>query len=198
MALTDKLKAIADAIRNKTGYPSELTLDEMPDMIEAIEGNGAATYSDTTYILVDENGYEVPATLTEEVVELTANPKTDIRAGTTAVTDEGVVTGEKEIPAYYTEQGVQIVKPGRALDIYMYSDRCQYTKLQVIVCAYVTGFNDSVSAEMVVISDKLYAVKSVEALAAVSVDADAQSIKLGINNTGENSLLIRYVTIKEE
>lgn len=198
MALTDKLKAIADAIRNKTGYPSELTLDEMPDMIEAIEGNGAATYSDTTYIIVDENGYEVPATLTEEVVELTASAKTDIRAGTTAVTDEGVVTGEKEIPAYITDQGVSIVKPGMALDIYMYSDSCQYTKLQVIVCAYNTGYDDSVAAEMVVVNDNLYEVKSTEALAAVTVDADAQSIKLGIVNEGENSLLIRYVTIKEE
>lgn len=198
MALIDKLKAIADAIRNKTGYSLPLTLEEMPDMIETIEGNGAATYSDMTYILVDENGYEIPAVLTEEEVALTATAASDIRAGTTAVTDEGVVTGEKEIPAYYTEQGVRIVKPGQALDIYMYSDRCQYTKLQVIICAYNTSDDDSVSAEMVVINDNLYEVKSTEALASVSVDTDAQSIKLGITNESESSLIIRYVTIKEE
>jgi len=37
MALTDKLSAIADAIRSKTGSNELLSLDEMPDEIESIE-----------------------------------------------------------------------------------------------------------------------------------------------------------------
>lgn len=37
MAITDKLKAIADAIRTKTGKTSELTLSEMPDEILSIQ-----------------------------------------------------------------------------------------------------------------------------------------------------------------
>lgn len=36
MALTDKLKAIADAIRGKTGETAEMTLDEMATAIEGI------------------------------------------------------------------------------------------------------------------------------------------------------------------
>jgi hypothetical protein len=150
-----------------------------------------------TYILVDEDGIEVPAVLVDEPVELTATPN-DIRVGITAVTAEGVTTGEKEIPAYHTEQGYQVVKPGKALDILMYSDQCQYTKLQAIVCAYHETVDASVGAEMVVINDKLYPAGSTEALADVSVDADNQSIKLGLVNNSETSLLIRYMTIKEE
>lgn len=36
MALTDKIKAIADAIRTKTGTTDAMTLDEMPDKIAGI------------------------------------------------------------------------------------------------------------------------------------------------------------------
>lgn len=47
---------------------------------------------DNTYILVDEQGNELPAVLTEEKVDLTAEAS-DIRIGKTAVIDDGVVTG---------------------------------------------------------------------------------------------------------
>ena len=40
MALTNKLTAIGDAIREKTGGASLLTLDEMPAQIRSIEGGG--------------------------------------------------------------------------------------------------------------------------------------------------------------
>lgn len=41
MALTDKLKAIADAIRTKTGKSAVLTLDQMPAEILAISSGGS-------------------------------------------------------------------------------------------------------------------------------------------------------------
>jgi hypothetical protein len=40
MALTDKLSAIADAIRGKTGGTEELTLDQVVDAIAGIESGG--------------------------------------------------------------------------------------------------------------------------------------------------------------
>lgn len=40
MALTDKLTAIGDAIREKTGKSAPLTLDEMPGNIRGISGEG--------------------------------------------------------------------------------------------------------------------------------------------------------------
>ena len=40
---SDKLSAIADAIRDKTGKNGLLTLDQMPDEIESISGGGGDT-----------------------------------------------------------------------------------------------------------------------------------------------------------
>ena len=91
MALTEKLKAIADAVREVTGTTGLLTLDETAEMITYLNA-GTETYDANTYILVDQDGNEIPAVLTEEEVELTATVN-DIRIGTTAVTDDGVVTG---------------------------------------------------------------------------------------------------------
>lgn len=42
MALTDKLRSIADAIREKTGKTDPLTLDQMPGEISGIESGGGA------------------------------------------------------------------------------------------------------------------------------------------------------------
>lgn len=47
MALTDKLTAIGDAIRSKTGGSELLTLDEMPQEIQSIQTGGGGT-SDTS------------------------------------------------------------------------------------------------------------------------------------------------------
>lgn len=63
MALTDKLTAIADAIREKTGKAEKLSLLEMPQEIKSISGGGSTNtefskfLSDTTY---------VPTTLIED------------------------------------------------------------------------------------------------------------------------------------
>ena len=50
MALTEKLKAIADAIRGKTGKTDGLTLDQMPTEIEGIQsGGGGGTGAEVYY-----------------------------------------------------------------------------------------------------------------------------------------------------
>ena len=184
------LASLANALRSVTGETRSYTPVEMIEAVTNIMETG-------TYILVDEEGNELPAVFVENEMRFNATAN-DIRKGTVAVTDSGVTEGTKEIPAYHTEEGRRVVKPGESLDIPMYSDQCQYTKLQVIVCSYLNDADDSVSAEMVVVNDKLYAVGSTEILAEVSVDADNQTIKLGITNTSETSLIIRYMTIKEE
>lgn len=148
------------------------------------------------FILVDEEGNEIPAVLVDEEVTITATPN-DIRIGTTAITEEGVVVGEKEIPGYITKQGKRVVKVGQPLIIPFYSDQCQYTKLQVIVCSYNTSLNNSVSAQMVVIDNKLYAVDSTSELSMVSVNTADQSVDLGITNDRNTSLVLIYMSIKE-
>ena len=59
MALTDKLTAIGDAIRDKTGSTALLTLDAMPTAISGIEtGGGSADLPEEAYIITDDCSYK--------------------------------------------------------------------------------------------------------------------------------------------
>ena len=177
MALIDKIKAIADAIRDRTGVTGKMSLDEMAETISYMDAGSDDTQ---TYILVDEYGNEYPAVLVDEAVTLTATTN-DIRIGTTAVTEEGVVTGEKEIPPYYASEGTKIITNGSAFVISI--NDYEYTKLQAILCPFNTDVTNSVSAEKVVINDSLYPVLSTSAEAVISVNNDLGRIELGITNT---------------
>ena len=53
MALTDKLTAIADAIRAKTGKSNTMTLDEMATEISSISGSGSSTVDNRRYFVKD-------------------------------------------------------------------------------------------------------------------------------------------------
>jgi hypothetical protein len=195
MALIDKLKAIADAIREKTGFNGPMTLDEMADMITNIDpGSGPVPYSDNTFILVDDNGIEVAAYLSEEEVPLTATTN-DIRMGTTAVIEEGVVTGEKEIPAYYVTEGYRLVSNGALFTISV--GHYDYSKLQAVFCKYNTTLNNSVYTDRVSINNSVYDVMSTNALTSVVKDFDNKCINFGFTNDSGSRYLIRYFLFKE-
>ena len=151
----------------------------------------------STYILVDSDGNEVVATLVDEatVFNATAN---DIRLGKVAATESGVTTGTKDIPAYHTTEGVEKIPEGSALTIPMFSDKCQYTKLQALICTFNTLVSDSVATEKVSIDGKVYNVGSTIVLSEVSVDSVNQSINLSLINDSDHPVVIRYFTYKEE
>lgn len=71
MALTDKLTAIADAIRDKTGEIDKMTLDDMPDLIDTIQGKYDVNFIDYDGTIV--KGYSAQAFA--KVTELPANPE---------------------------------------------------------------------------------------------------------------------------
>ena len=150
-----------------------------------------------TYILQDENGNEFPAVLvdTEIVFDATEN---DIRKGKIAATEKGVTIGTKEIPAYHTTEGICYIEPGNKLIINMFSNLCQYTKLQALICTYNTSLNDSVATEKVLIDNKVYPVNSVIPISDVVIDPDNNAIDLSITNESEKPIVIRYFTYKEE
>lgn len=165
----------------------------------ALTGNiviGTIIEDDTqTYILVDEEGNELPAVVVNEetVFDATAN---DIRIGKVAVTNDGVTTGTKEIPAYHTTQGWAVVPNGGELSFR--SRQFDYTKLQAIVCTFNTSESSSVSSEKVVINDNLYNVNSIESISSVSKDENNQCVDFGsINDIGEHCI-IRYFMYREE
>ena len=93
--------------------------------------------------------------------DATAN---DIRLGKVAATESGVTTGTKDIPAYHTTEGVEKIPAGSALTIPMFSDKCQYTKLQALICTFNTLVSDSVATEKVSIDGKVYNVGSTTVL----------------------------------
>lgn len=193
MALTDKLTDIADAIREKTGGTELLTLDEMVQSIQLLQ-----TVNDDTsaYLLVDQNGYELKAALVDSDAELTATSN-DIRVGTTAVTDDGVTTGDKFIPAYHTTEGVKIVLGGHRFEISELSD-CRFTKLQILICEFNSTIENSVSTEKVCIERKVYDVNSTDPVSEISVDENDNIIDLGITNTETTMRIMRYFLYREE
>lgn len=193
MALTDKLKAIADAVREVTGSTGLLTLDEMAEMITYLNA-GTETYDANTYILVDQDGNEIPAVLTDEEVELTATTN-DIRIGTTAVTDEGVVTGDKEIPSYYVSEGYRIVTAGSSF--VLPTNNFDYDKLQALFCKFNTNLDDSVYTDKIVINNSVYTVLSAEKLSDVTKAGTNAQIDFGIVNNTEHRYILRYFMYRE-
>lgn len=191
MTPIDRLRAhltsIADAIRDRTGDTEKLTLAQMPAEIEYMPAGDDGE----TYILVDENGNEIPAVLTEEEVDLTATAN-DIRLGSIAVTDDGVIEGTKEIPSYLTTEGMIAVMAGKDFVIKNLGHKSNFTKLQALFCT------NSVVTDKVCINTKVYPVNSKNVLSTVTVDTENQIINFGITNDGTTPYEIRYFTYKEE
>lgn len=145
------------------------------------------------FILVDDYGNEIPAVMVEEEVEVTATVN-DIRLGTTAVTGEGVVVGEKEIPLYHTTEGWKLVPGGS--NFLLYVPHYEYTKLQAIFCPFNDSVDKSVAAEKVAIEDNIYKVLSSTPEAAIFKDSDNKRIDFGIKNDSGSLYLIRYILYK--
>lgn len=184
------LEGLGESIRFITGSAKKFTPDEMIEEVRNI-------LDATTFILVDTDGNEYPAVYVDSDTVCTATAN-DIRKGAVAVTPEGVIEGTKEIPNYRAVEGYASIKAGRDMNISLFSDMCQYTTLQAIVCHYNTSTHDSVSAEKVVIEGSVYDVGSTVQLSVVEVDPDLQTIKLGVVNDSTDKRLIRYMIIKED
>lgn len=187
---SETLDGLGDAIRSVTGTTRKFTPDEMIEEVKDI-------LNATTFVLVDKDGNEYPAVYVDSDVLITATPN-DIRKGITAITSEGVVTGEKEIPNYRAVEGCVRIKTGRSMSIPLFSDMCEYTTFQAIICELNTEIDDSVSAEKVVIEDNVYNTNSTTAISEVLVDGIIQTINLGISNDGDKDAVIRYMIIKED
>lgn len=191
--------ALFTRISVKSGGDNREAIDHIKELIdENIELLGYEIPV-TTYILVDEEGNEAAAVLVDEEVELTATAN-DIRIDTTAVTNEGVTTGEKVIPAYHTYTGIRLITAGSDVTIPNQDatiDNYDYTKLQAIICLFNTSSSDSVSTEKVLIEDNVYNVKSVESISIVTKNHDTKTIELGISNDTNSSWILRYFTYKE-
>lgn len=165
-----------------------------------IAGNMIGSYSQIgkTFTLVDEAGTEFVGVVTDKEVLLTANAEKDIREGTVAVTDDGIVTGSKVIPSYHTAHGARIIAPNAQFSVQISDlDRYDYTVLHGFVCSYNTTLLNSVFTEQVVFYDTVYPVQSTEAVSTVTKDSETKSIVLGMSNVSTRPKIFRYITYKE-
>ena len=166
----------------------------------SIAGNMIGSYSQLgkTFIITDEDGIEYTGVVTDKEVIFTANAATDIREGTVAATDEGIVTGSAVVPNYETTTGVKIITSGSEFKITLtWHDMYDYTKLQCIICKYNSSINDSVAADRVFIGDDVYGANSVISMATVTKNRDEKSIDLNLTNTSDGIYVVRYFTYKE-
>ncbi len=92
MALTDKLTAIADAIRARTGSTEQMTLDQMPLEIAGIEGGGGM---DDAEVVFEQQNAVVTEFLCESDMTYT-NENYDSLSAISKYTAEGVVNDDPE------------------------------------------------------------------------------------------------------
>lgn len=151
-----------------------------------------------TYLMTESGSVAFLATPEALEQPLTATAKHDIRAGTVAITAEGLVVGEKNFPSYETTESKVIIMPQKDVEITLIEDdKYDYTKLQAIICAFNTSMTNSVNAEKVAIDDGLYQTGSDDKISNIIKEHESKKIKFGITNTGETPLVVRYFTYKE-
>lgn len=145
-----------------------------------------------------EDGTVLEGVVAEEkpVITATAN---DVRKGKTVITSQGLIEGEKDIPAYRTTVGYRQVKPGEAFYIPLSGyDKYDYTKLQCMIVLKNTKPSDSVATEKIVLDDAVYPVESIDKISDVTKDFDNKSIELNLINNTEQTYYIRYYTYRQE
>ena len=165
-----------------------------------ISGNMVGSYSQMgkTFILQDENGNEITGVVVSQETMFTASDN-DVREGMVYAGDDGVSTGTKDISIYRTTAGFRGILPGKSFSIPLsVFDKYDYTKLQCIITPLNTNYNDSTSAEKVVIGDSVYNVGSTVKLSDVVKNSEQKSIDLNIENNTNINYYIRYFTYREE
>lgn len=173
----------------------KLFINEVKPALERHSG-GSSEDDTQMYILVDEEGNEYPAVFVDEETVFDADAN-DIREGKVAATDDGVVTGTKEIPAYYVVEGCRLITAGSKFET-AYTKHYDFTKMQAIICPFSKSLAASVAAEKVVIGENVYPVNSAEIISTVARDDASKKINLGFTNDSNYICVLRYFAYKEE
>lgn len=165
-----------------------------------IVGNsiGCIVRTPDTVVFQDESGQEYVGTMVYQETIFTAGLN-DIRQGKVAAINTGVITGEKVIPAYHTNEGMQIIPNGSAVKIptLKHMDLYDYTKLLAVICDFNSNLSNSVASRTVSINNKVYAVLSTIPLSEVTINHEEKTIDFGIINETGKPQILRFMTYKE-
>ena len=148
MALTDKLKSIADAIRTKNGTSAKLSLDDMASSILAIESGSGIDTSDATAtaddIIYEKTAYVNGKKITGNIVRYngtTYTPTTeDERFFAGAYNSDIIVKGDANLLPENIRQGVSIFNVEGTLSQYEDTDSTATAEnIESGYTAYVKG-----------------------------------------------------------
>lgn len=167
--------------------------------MSAIYGNAIGNKSPIkTLIIADEDGNEFVGVVTGSEVIFTATDN-DVREGMIYASNNGVSTGTKFIPPYYTSKGIKVIKSGSEFNLKLSTrDAYDYTAIQCVICRYNTSLSDSVFTDRIVIESNLYEVNSTNVISTLIKDSENKSVRLGITNDSDISYIVRFFTYKEE
>ena len=187
--LVDQKAAIKSALEEKGKAPTD-KLGTYPDLIKELDNE-----EQISYVLATSDGTQRAYTqLTSKTpITLTAT-ENDIRQNTSAITDVGYTEGTKDIPAYHSSTGSMIFQAGSSIEVKIHI--YDYSKLQLTLAEYNTSISSSVKVTSSSIDDAVYEAGSTTKLADITIDADTQSIILGI--TADVKSVLRYFVMKEE
>lgn len=194
----EKYRVLSDGTKEFVGFVAEDNKDNYPD------GGTVGGYfyqrcfeeNQTVYMLVTDEDEQFAQLVGKETVNLTATAN-DIRLGTTAVTEKGVVTGEKFIPSYHTQQSVRYIRPNSPFVLPFGNNQYDYTQLQAMTAPFNESLDASVCVDRVVIDDSVYMTGSTNPISTVTKDDENKSINFGIMN-GDTPSVIRYFAYREE
>ena len=194
----EKHKVLEDGAKEFVGFVAEDNESAYPN--DGIVGDyyykRCFEEAKTVYMIVTEDGEEFAQLSSQEVVELTATAN-DIRLGATAVTEKGVITGEKDIPSYHTMQSIRAIRPNQPFVLTFNDKQYDYTKIQAMTAPYNENLSNSVAVDRVVIDDSVYPIGSTESISTITKDDENKAINFGIMN-GDTPSVIRYFTYREE
>lgn len=161
----------------------------------SIAGNMVGSYSQMgkTFILTDSDGNELTGVVVGQETLFTATDN-DVREGSVYAGDEGVSTGTRIIPVYYSHYGHKLVPANQEVTIYM--PRYNYENLLVTIATYDTSWEQSLGVAYISVDNCMYAIGGNTKLADITMDEENQRINLGIT-VSEKSVL-RYFIITEE
>lgn len=147
-----------------------------------------------TFVIVDEDGHDVPAVLVDEEVVVTATAG-DIRKGKTALTYDGLVVGTCDMSNSRFAEGHVEISNGEPFVIpHEYYD---YDNFQAVICRFNTNVTDSVGVIKVALNNSVYDVQSTEPISMIVKDDVNKCINLGVINDTGNTCIIRYFIHKE-
>lgn len=162
-------------------------------------GNAAGGFGmPKSYVIVDEEGNELTAVLTDNVVVFDATTN-DVREGKIFANSEGVTTGTKNIPSYRTTKASKLILPNMSYSISLsHFDKYDYTEFQCVIAKRNTSIGNSVAVDKIVIEDNVYEVNSTQPLSQVTKNSDTKSIDLNLVNSTKDIYVIHYFTYREE